>query len=419
MRKLNRTHAPSLLGAIRNNLCRSATLLALAVAVLLPSTGISAGSGGKGYIVYIGTYTRKDSKGIYGYRFSPKTGEITPLGLIQEAHNPSWITESPNHRFLYATDEHPVQGDPGNTVSSYAMDTKTGKLTFLNKASTKGVGPAHLAIDKAGKMLVAANFGNGSIATIPIHPDGQLGEVADYVEHHGHAAGPAVAPDENGLSPTDPHNHCVMFSPDNRFLLDCNIGLGKVFVYRIDVSTGKLEQNGEPFTTPAEGWRPRHLAFSPNGKYVYMISGSMQLTTAAYDAPTGTLKELQTLPFTPEGSKAEGSEVRVDRTGRFVYASSRGIDVHLKSMRVDGSIDVFAVDAATGTLTPVQHIASGGQTPRTFTFDPTGAYLFVGNENSGTIAVFSVDQQTGKLLPTGKVLTDVLEPSCIVFIAAR
>jgi 6-phosphogluconolactonase len=412
-----RTFARS--GAVKKNTGRLVALAALAAAIILPSAGLHAGPGGKGYFVYIGTYTRSESKGIYGYRFSPKTGDIMPLGLIQEAHNPSWITESPNHRFLYATDEHPVKGDPGNTVSAYAMDTKTGKLTFLNKASTKGVGPAHLAIDKTGRMLVVANFGNGSIATMPIHPDGQVGEVADYVEHHGHAAGPAVPPDENGLSPTDPHNHCVMFSPDNRYLLACNIGLGKVFVYRIDTATGKLEQNGEPFTTPAEAWRPRHLAFSPSGKYVYMISGSMQLTTAAYDAATGTLKELQTLPFTPPGSKAEGSEVRVDRTGRFVYASSRGIDAHLKSMKVDGSIDVFAVDPGNGTLTPVQHIPSGGQTPRTFTFDPTGAYLFVGNENSGTIAIFSVDQKTGKLTPTGKVMNDAPEPSCIVFVAAR
>jgi len=419
MSEFNRKTNFSRFTAIQRNLPRSFVIVALLASLLVPFTGSGAGSGGKGYCVYIGTYTRSESKGIYGYRFSPKTGDITPLGLIQEAHNPSWITESPNHRFLYATDEHPVRGDPGNTVSAYAMDTKTGKLTFLNKVSTKGVGPAHLAIDKTGKMLAVANFGNGSIATIPIHSDGQLGEVADYIEHHGHAAGPPVPPDENGLSPTDPHNHCVMFSPDNRFLLACNIGLGKVFVYRIDISTGKLEQNGEPFTTSAEGWRTRHLAFSPNGKYVYMISGSMQLTTAAYDAASGTLKELQTLPFTPAGSKAEGSEVRVDRTGRFVYASSRGIDAQLKSMHVDGSIDVFAVDPATGTLTPVQHIASGGQTPRTFTFDPTGAYVFVGNENSGNITVFSVDRQTGKLTPTGKVMTDAPEPSCIVFIAAK
>lgn len=419
MNKMDAKQTSSFLATIQKTMPRGIAMAAFFATLLIPFAGGGARSRGKNYIVYIGTYTRSASKGIYGYRFSAATGEIAPLGLLQEAHNPSWLTVSSNQRFLYATDEHPVKGDPGNTVSAYAMNAKTGKLTFLNKVSTKGVGPAHLDIDKAGKMLVAANFGNGSIATLPIHSDGQLGEVADYVEHHGHAAGPAVPPDENGLSPTDPHNHCVIFSPDNRFVLACNIGLGKVFVYRIDRATGKLEQNGEPFTTPAPAWRPRHLAFSPSGKYVYMISGSMQLTTAAYDASTGTLKELQTLPFTPEGSKAEGSEVRVDRTGRFVYASSRGIDAQLKSMHVDGSIDVFAVDAGAGTLTPVQHIASGGQTPRTFTFDPTGKYLFVGNENSGTIAIFSTDQQTGKLTPTGKVMNDAPEPSCIVFVPAK
>jgi 6-phosphogluconolactonase len=393
--------------------------IALLAALLLPSAGSRAGSGGKSYIVYFGTYTRISSEGIYGYRFLPATGDLTPLGLIQQANNPSWLTDSPNQRFLYSTNEHKGKTEPGNTITAYAMNTKTGKLKFLNTVSAKGVGPAHLAIDKTGRMLVSANFGNGSIATFPIHPDGWLGEAAGYVEHHGSAPGPRVPPDENGLSPSDPHNHCVMFSPDNRFLLACNIGLGKVFVYKINRETGALEQNGEPFTTDAPAWRPRHLAFSPNGKYVYIISGSMQLTTATYDAAHGTLKELQTLPFAHEGVKSEGSEVRVDRLGRFVYASSRGTDAHYRSAHGEGSIDVFAVDAAAGTLSVVQHISSGGETPRTFTIDPTGAYMFVGNENSNTIVIFSVDPQTGKLAPTGKVLKDVPEPSCILFVAER
>jgi len=399
---------------------RRVAIVVLAAAGILPLLGIAADSGAKSYIVYLGTYTRVASKGIYGYRFTPSTGNLVPLGLIQEANNPSWLAEHPNHRFLYAANEHASKTDPGNTVTAYAMDRTTGKLTFLNKVSTKGKGPAHLSIDKEGKILAAANFGSGSVATFPIHPDGSLGEVAGFVEHHGTAAGPQIAPDENGLSPTDPHNHCVMFSPDGRFLLVCNIGLGKIFVYRINHATGTLEQNGEPFSHPEIGWRPRHLVFHPNGKYVSMISSSMEVTTAAYDAAKGTLKEIQTAPVAEgESGPSAGSEIQVDRTGRFVYTSSRGVGATLSASHTAGTINIFSVDAATGKLTPVQHVSSLGDTPRNFALDPSNRYMFVGNEYGGNIAVFSIDPKTGMLTSTGKILTDVPEPSCILFVAEQ
>jgi len=414
--KLNRAFLPFTI--IKNHPIRIIASGVLVMALLMPLVGITAKPDAKSYIVYIGTYTRVASKGIYGYRFTPATGDLAPLGLIQEAVNPSWLVEHPNHRFLYATNEHPTKIAPGNSVTAYARDEKTGKLTLLNTVSSKGEGPAHLAIDKTGKILVAANFISGSVATFPIHPDGRLGEAAASVALVGTAAGPSVAKDDNGVSPTDSHNHCVVISPDNRFVLVCNIGMGKVFVFRLNAATGALEQNGEPFTVPTVGWRPRHLTFHPNGKYVYMISGSMQVTVAAYDAAAGTLKEIQSAPLTAvTAGMSEGSEVQIDRAGKFVYASTRAVDASLRTSHLDGTLHVLAVDPATGKLTPVQHISSMGDTPRTFALDPSGKYLFAGNEYSGTMAIFAIDRKTGMLSPTGKVLKDVPEPSCILFVA--
>ena len=389
--------------ARRRFLSRGFTILALLASTLLSVPGVAANARGKSYFVYIGTYTHTASKGIYAYRFSPSSGEVAPLGLVAETAHPSYLIAHPNHRFLYAVNEHESATEPGNTISAFAMDTKTGKLKFLNRVSSKGVGPCHIAIDKAGKILVAANFGSGSVAAFPIHPDGRLGEASGFVQHHGSSVNP--------VSQAGPHAHCVVFSPDNRFVIVADRGLDKVFVYRLNHASGSLEPNDPPFIALHPGWGPRHLAFHPNGRYLYLISemGS-ELTTLDYDAAHGTLKELQSISALPEGFSGHSSsaEVQVNRAGRFVYGSNRG----------DASIGVFAVDANTGTLTPVQHVSTQGKTPRNFSLDPTGAYLFVGNQESASVVIFRVDAATGKLTPTG-LLRDATEPACVLFVAAK
>jgi 6-phosphogluconolactonase len=390
--------------ACKRTLVRSLTAVALLALLLLFFSGVAASAGEKGYFVYIGTYTHTASKGIYAYRFSPSTGDVVPLGLVAETAHPSYLIVHPNHRFLYAVNEHESATEPGNTITAFAMDMKTGKLVFLNRVSSKGVGPCHIAIDKTGEILVAANFGSGSVATFPIHRDGRLGDALGFVQHHGSSVNPATQ--------AGPHAHCVVFSPDNRFVIVADRGLDRVFVYRLNHSTGLLEPNAPPFIALHPGWGPRHLAFHPNGRYLYLISemGSM-LTTLDYDAASGTLKELQSISALPEGFSGHSvsAEVQVDRAGRFVYGSNRG----------DDSIGVFAVDAATGTLTPVQHVSTQGKTPRNFSLDPTGAYLFAANQESASVAIFRVDPATGKLRPTGQTLTDATEPSCVLFVAAK
>jgi 6-phosphogluconolactonase len=383
---------------------RAAAIVALIASLLFPVPEITAKPGDKGYFVYVGTYTHRTSKGIYGYRFTPSNGEIVPLGLMAETAHPSFLAVHPNQRFLYASNEHENATEPGNTVTAYARDIHTGKLTLLNKVSTKGMGPAHIAIDKTGTLLAAANFGSGSVAAFPIHPDGSLGEATSFFQHSGSGGDP--------VRQAGPHAHCVLFSPDNRFLIVAEHGLDKVFVYKFNQSTGALEANDPPFVSVHPGFAPRHLAFHPNGKYMYAINEiASKLTTFDYDAAHGTLKEVQTISALPESFKGvnRSAELQVDRAGKFVYASNRG----------DDSIIVTSVNPKDGTLTPVEFVSTQGKTPRNFAIDPTGKFLFAANQESDTVVIFRVDQKTGKLTPTGQVLKDASEPSVVLFVAVQ
>jgi 6-phosphogluconolactonase len=386
------------------NRLRPIAVLALLAFLLLPFYAAIAKSGDKSYFVYVGTYTRTAGKGIYGYRFSPSTGEIVPLGLLMATAHPSFLVVHPNHRFLYATNEHGSANEPGDTVSAYAMDLKTGKLTFLSRVASKGVGPCHITIDKTGKFLAAAYYGSGSVAVFPIHSDGTLGEASAFIQHEGKGGDP--------VSQAGPHAHCVLFSPDNRFLIVAEHGIDKVFVYRFNHTNGTLEPNDPPFIVMPPASAPRHLAFHPNGKYLYLINErSSKLTTFDYDAARGTLTEAQSISALPEGfaGQSRTAEVVVDRAGKFVYGSNRG----------DDSIVVFAVDPGNGTLSPLRFVSAQGKTPRHIAIDPTGAYLFAANQDSASVVIFRIDRATGKLTPTGQTLKEAAEPACVIFVAAK
>jgi len=386
---------------IRKNLLGGIAAAALAASLLLLCAGIAASAGGKSYFVYVGTFTAASSKGIYGFRFSPSTGEAVSLGLVAETANPSWLVATPNQRFLYSTNEHPGKTEPGNTITAYAIDPKTGQLTLLNKVSSKGVGPCHLSLDRTGKILIAANFGSGNIATFPIQPDGRVGEASGFMQDHGSS----IDPQRQG----GPHAHGTVTSRDNRFLMVADLGADRIFSYRLNHSTGALEPNDTPAAILPPGRAPRHMAFHPSGKYMYLVSDK-GLSTFAYDSAHGTLKELQTLAL-PDGSAGQStySEVQVDRAGRFVYDANRK----------DASIGVFAVNPATGTLTTIQRVPTGGKTPRSFSLDPDGKYLFTANEGSGSVSIFRVDTTTGLVTPTGQVMQDVPEAASVAFAAAK
>ena len=377
----------------------------LAALLSVGALGLFAQSSTNEYFVYFGTYTGNTGKGIYAYRFNPASGKLTSMGLAAPSPNPSFLTVHPNGRFLYAANERDdsIPAGKDNEVSAFAVDPATGKLTFLNKVSSHGGGPCHVSIDKTGTVLLVANYGTGSVAALPIQRDGRLGEASSVDQHHGKSVDPARQ--------MGPHAHFIAPSPDNRFALSADLGLDQVVVYRLDPSKGSLTANTPPFATLAPGAGPRHLAFHPTADFVY-VNGEMKSTVSvfAYDKQAGRLTPVQTLSTLPAGFTGTSStaEIQIDRGGKFLYVSNRGHD----------SIAIFAIDKATGKLTPVAHVPTGGKTPRYFTLDPTGAYLLAGNQNSNTVTVFRVDANSGRLTPA-QTLTDVPEAVAIAFVPVK
>lgn len=382
----------------------SFSCLAFALVLFLLAMGVSGAE--RDYLAYTGTYTGKNSKGIYVFRFNAATGKLAPIGLAAESNNPSFLAIHPNHRLLYAAIEvGDLDGQKSGAVAAYSIDRSTGKLTFLNQVSSHGAAPCHVTVDKTGKNLFVANYDGGSIAVLPIGADGKLGEASAAIQHHGSSV--------NKERQQEPHAHCIRPSPDNRFALVADLGLDEVLVYRFDPAKGTLTPNDPPFGKTPAGAGPRHFAFSPNGKFVYVIN-EIQCTasTFAYDAKNGALHLLDTISTLPDGYKVttedSTAELRVHPSGKFVYGSNRGHD----------SITVFAVDSASGTLKTLERVSTQGKTPRGFDIDPTGSYLIAANQNSDSLVVFQIDHNTGKLTPTGQKI-EAFAPVDVEFVPVK
>lgn len=385
----------------RRSFVSVATRLGVASGALAPRIASAA----KGdYLVYIGTYTNNNSisKGIYAYRFSEMTGQAEPLGLVAETPNPSFLAIHPNRKFLYAVSElYARDGDQGGAVSAFAIDAATGKLSFLNKVSSKGGGPCHLVVDKTGKSVLVANYGTGSAAALPLKSDGGLGEASSFVQHSGSSVNPKR---QQG-----PHAHSINLSRDNKFAVVADLGLDQVLVYRFDPAKATLAANDPPFVKVKPGAGPRHFAFHPNAKFAYVINEIQSTVTAlSWDAARGAFSELQTITTLPEGFSENNStaEVQVHPSGKFLYGSNRG----------HNSIAVFAIDQAKGTLKPLEHAPTQGRTPRNFGVSPGGTHLWAANQNSNNITIFKIDSASGKLTPTGTNL-EIGSPVCVKFLA--
>jgi 6-phosphogluconolactonase len=355
-------------------------------------------------LVYVGTYTGAKSKGIYAYRMDMASGAISSLGLVAETPNPTFLEIAPNNQFLYAVNEiDDFEGKAAGAVSAFSIDAATGKLSFLNQQSSGGRGPCHLALDREGKNVLVANYGGGSIESLPIQADGRLGTAAVFLQHSGKSI--------DAVRQTGPHAHCMTLDGANHFAFVCDLGLDKIMAYRFDASQGTLAANDPAFATTKPGAGPRHMIFGPDGRQAYVINElNSTIVRYAYDAARGRLAELQTVPLLPDDFKgtSTAAEIAVHPSGKFLYGSNRG----------DESIAVFAIEPASGKLTLVERVSTQGKTPRNFAIDPTGKFLFAANQNSGTVVVFNLDASTGKLEPSGKML-EAPSPVCVKFVPGK
>ena len=355
------------------------------------------------YLAYVGTYTtKKASKGIYVYRFDAAAGQLTSVGLAAESTDPSFVVAHPNGKYLYGVNEvGNYDGKKSGAVSAFAIDHKSGRLTLLNQVASGGADPCYISLDKTGKHVLVANYSGGSVAVFPVLKDGRLGEASAFVQHQGSGA--------NKERQEAPHAHWIQTSPDNRLAAVSDLGLDELVLYRFDAAKGSLVPNDPPFVKVSPGSGPRHAAFHPNGKFVYVLN-EMQSTVVvfSYDPSTATLKTLQQLSTLPKDFTGQNdtAELAVHPSGKFLYASNRGHD----------SFAIFSIDSVKGTLTPTGHVATGGKTPRNFAIDPTGKYLLAANQASDDIVIFCINLVTGNLTRTGQVV-EVPSPVDVAFVA--
>lgn len=352
-------------------------------------------------LMFIGTYTRTTSRGIYSVRLDLANGTLGAPQLAAEAQNPTFLALAPDKKHLYAGGElRGTIANPQGGVTAFAVDATAGTLQFLNQQPTGGGGTTHVAVDATGRMATVANYGSGYVAALPIGADGRLGERSAYFDLQG-PLGPNTARQDKS------HAHSVTFSPDNRFLFADALGLDRVFVYRVDPAHAALTPNDPPFAIAPPGVGPRHSKFSADARFFYLLNemgGS--ICVYAYDAARGGLTLKQTIPTLPADFHGENTcaEIRLHPNGRFLYASNRGHD----------SLAVYTRDPAAGTLTLVEIVPSGGKHPRNFALSPDGRWLVCANRDTDNLVVFRVDAATGRLTPTGHTATVGL-PVCVLF----
>jgi len=353
-----------------------------------------------------------NGRGIHLFAVDRTTGAMTPRGVYELGTSPSCLALNAAGTRLYSSNETDRVGE-GNegTVSAFAINRTDGQLKLLNTVRSGGAGPTYVSVHPSGKFLLVANYFGGSVAVLPILPDGRLGTAVDIKTDAG-TLGPTRAtnapPGTFAFSGHDrTHAHMIQADPSGRFVLHVDLGLDRIFVWKFDDRKGTLTANDPAAISLPPGDGPRHFFFHPNGRWFYSIQeeGST-IVLFDYDAAKGRLVARQTVSTLPPGFAGSNfcSEIMVSADGRFLYAGNRLHD----------SIGIFSV-GETGALTYVGEEWTRGNYPRSFNFDPTGRFLYACNQRADNIAVFCVDHQTGGLTFTGHY-TPVGNPSHIVFL---
>jgi 6-phosphogluconolactonase len=344
-------------------------------------------------VVYFGTGA--NGQGIHVFEMDSATGWLTQRDLTQVAA-PGWIDLDPTERFLYASIAE-------SRIASFAIDQTSGRLTPLNTQQNGTNGAPHLSIDRTGRWVVTASYNGGTVSVLSVGPDGRLGEVVDVVQHSGE---PGPHPNQSQA-----RAHQCPFDRSRRWIAVPDLGLDRVYVYRLDSETGKLSANDPPFVQVERGRGPRHISFHPNGRFAYVINElNSTMTAFSWDSASGVLQELQTLTTLPDGwtGRQWSAQVVVHPSGKFVYGSNRG------SGGDSDDIVIFRIDERTGMMTLAGHVGTQGQVPRNFNIDPTGRLLICAHQDTPNVVPFWIDEATGALTPTGQSI-EVANVICVQF----
>lgn len=336
-------------------------------------------------ILYLGSYTKRLSKGVHQIVLDTEKKELRDYRMIAEVDSPTYLDLSKNKDFMYTISNT----DEGGGITSFKRNA-AGTYDKIADSSTEGSAPCYISYDEDRKLLFTANYHGGFVTVYKENADGTL-TVTDRAQHEGSSI------HENQ---TKPHVHYTRLSPDKEFLLVCDLGTDRIYSYAVS-DEGKLEEKARYQATPGTG--PRHLVFHPNGKIVYLFGElSSDLEVLRYDEKNGSFALLQVIPTIPAEHTGfnGGADIRISADGKFVYASNRGHD----------SIVVYAVSENGEKLELVEYVPTEGKTPRDFNLDPSGKFVIAAHQDSDNLTLFERDASTGKLTLLQK---DVYAPECV------
>jgi len=370
--------------------------------ILLVSSCTALDSEKDHVLFYVGSSDPSLSHPIFLCSLDYQTMQASVVDSFSGSRGSSYLTLSPEHRFLYAIDKSTWDSATGEqTVTAFRVEKDSYELEYLNSQSSKGAGPCHIHCNLDRSFIFIANYGSGSVAAFPLSSQGEIFPASDVELSSG--SGP------NKDRQSSAHNHYVTLDPDGNFLLSPDLGTDRVRIFRFDKTTGDLAPNpGQPYFQSEPGAGPRHLDFHPSGDYLYIVNElNSTLTACRYDKYSGSIFLLNTLSTITDNyvGPSYPAAVRVHPGGRFVYASNRGDT---------SSISVFRI-LDDGRIEQIQVLSGVPAWPRDFNIDPKGRFILIAGEYGNAIEVYRIDPDTGALYPSGEKTT-LRSPANILFI---
>jgi 6-phosphogluconolactonase (cycloisomerase 2 family) len=366
------------------------TVLSLFLLILVSTFN---GQNSKTYL-FIGTYTEsKPDSGIYVFTFNSETGQLKKISVVQNITNPSFLTISPNGRYLYACTDTKMPNAGG--ITAFKFDSITGILSFINKQPSGGDNPVYVSVHKSNNFVVTGNYSGGSVSVLKTNPDGSLQPLSQSIQFTDSSI--------NKSRQEKTHIHSAIFSPQNDYVFLPDLGADKIRVFKFDVNgDNPLIAKDNLLVKNVLGSGPRHFTFHPNSKFAYCIE-EMSGTITAYSYKNGKLDSIQRVSCNSVPKEIYSSaDIHISPDGMFLYASNRG----------ENTIAIFSIHQKNGKLKLVGHQSTFGDHPRNFTIDPTGKFILVANMLTNNIIVLKRDVKTGLLTKTGNEIK-IPRPSCL------
>lgn len=348
--------------------------------------------------IYVGTFSKRGSKGIYVFQFNRKKGTLHLEQTTTHEKSPSFVTITSNKKYLYAGCRGGI--NPNNnwgSVVAYKINQRTGKINFLNVRSAYGAGTCYVSSSPNDKLVFASNYDSGDLSVFKIKRNGWLSQMTDTIVHRGH-----------GINPRRqkyPHVHSTVPSPNGKYVYASDLGTDKIYTYKVNYKKGTLKPGNPHFVRVHPGDGPRHLVFTKNSKYAYSVHEMGSAVTAyRYDQQDGRLQFIKRYSTLPKGfnGKNKAAEIHLGPKNRFLYISNRGAN----------DIVIYKIDESNGKLTGTGFQRTYGKFPRNFIVDPMGQYVIVANRHSDNLVVFKRNTKNGMLTYTGEQVK-VPSPVCV------